>query len=389
MSDSNRIQLTYAKNTGAYGALPSSGGKVIRVASEGLVQATESVRSKEIRADRQVTDIVRTGISVAGPIAGELSYGAYDDFIQWALFHSGSAWSAEVTNGAVNLSIASNVITRASGSWVSDGFAKGRWVTLSGFSEGANNGVYGKITAITATTLTIGAVTLVDEGAGASKTVTQLAYVENGTALTEFALERQYADLSNEFAQYVGCGLNGLSLAVNAKGIIEATFDVIGKKEQSATSSMDSTPDAAPTNDVMNAVDHVTAVYEGGYAAGNILGVLGFTLQAGNNLRARDQIGTLGAISLGTGSFDVRGTLRAYFQDKTLFDKYLSWTKTSLSLLLKDGASNRYFLDVPSCRLGSGRRVAGGQNQDIIADLTFEAYRDSTEGVTHRWSRDP
>lgn len=388
MSDANRIDLAYEKES-SYGVLPTgNSAKLVRVASESVGQNTDSARSREIRSDRQVADIIRTGLGVGGQVTAELSYGTFDDWFQWGFAASGADWAATVSSGAITAAIASNVITRSSGSFVTDGFAVGKWVKMVSGWDSANNGLFGKITALTATTMTLGACTLTNEGSGSGKTVTQQAYIENGTTLTTFALERKYGDLSNEFAQFLGCGINGVSLAVNTKSIIEVTFDVFGKKEQSATSSMDSNGyTAAPSNDVMNAIDHVVAVYEGGYAGGNVLGATKFSAQLGNNLRQREQVGSLGAVSLGMGTFDVRGTLTAYFETKTLFDKYLNWTKTSLSILLKDAAGNRYFLDLPALRIGSGRRVAGGQNTDIIADLTIEGYRDSTEGITARLSR--
>ena len=106
-----------------------------------------------------------------------------------------------------------------------------------------------------------------------------------------------------------------------------------------------------------------------------------------NNLRARLQVGTLGAISIGAGKVAVTGQFTAYFNSKTLLDKYLAFTATSLSFVLEDGSANAYVIDFPQVRLTSASRNAAGENQDVMADVGFTAYRDSTEDVTVRITR--
>lgn len=108
-----------------------------------------------------------------------------------------------------------------------------------------------------------------------------------------------------------------------------------------------------------------------------------------NNLRARLQVGTLGAISLGKGTIGASGTLQAYFEDETVIDKYLNFTASSLALTYNDADSNKYVVEFPQVKYTDGARVAGGQNQDIIADMSFTAYRDATEGCTMRMVRFP
>lgn len=57
-----------------------------------------SEQSNEIRADRNVTDIIRTQSSVSGDINFELSYATYDDFIAAVLSSAGTA-PGTLTNG--------------------------------------------------------------------------------------------------------------------------------------------------------------------------------------------------------------------------------------------------------------------------------------------------
>lgn len=60
----------------------------LRNTGSSLQFTAESVQSQEIRADRNVTDIIRTQSSVSGNIDFELSYATYDSFIEGVLSSS-------------------------------------------------------------------------------------------------------------------------------------------------------------------------------------------------------------------------------------------------------------------------------------------------------------
>lgn len=78
--------------------------QVLRFVSEGIRLAKQTVVSDEIRADGNVTDIADVGRSVEGPIAGEFSYGTFDDL--FASLMRGS-WDEDVlVNGLEHKSFA-------------------------------------------------------------------------------------------------------------------------------------------------------------------------------------------------------------------------------------------------------------------------------------------
>ena len=90
----------------------------------------------------------------------------------------------------INISATSGtqLITRASGSWLTDGFLVGQQVDLAGFSNADNNNRF-VISALTATdmTLTSGATLLVTEASGAGKTVTAVTPAALYTAAMQTA----------------------------------------------------------------------------------------------------------------------------------------------------------------------------------------------------------
>jgi len=378
MSDSDRVQVSYSIPEVTFGVHPAGTLKDLRLTSESLKQETSVVTSAEIRSDRQVTYVARTDLKASGGINTEVSYAAYDDLLEDGLLSA--VWTTLITQTLTTFSMAvgDNSLNKTAGSFVTDGFLVNQWVKTSGFATAANNGFF-KISVVAALKLTLVGGTVATEAAGPSVTLVQGARIKNGTTLKTRAIERRYVDLTSEFVIYTGMAVEQIGLNVALDQVLTGSFEFMGVKEASATASSGVGYTAAPTNDVMNAVDNIVALLENNVSLAQ---VTAFSFQLKNNLRARTQIGTLGAISLGTGKIDVTGSLQAYFNTKVLFDKYLNFTNTRLGLVAKDTAGNAYVVDFPKVKITSGQRVAGGQNQDIIADLNFSAFMDATETLT-------
>jgi len=379
VSDSSRVQLAYVAES-EYGVQETGSNlQILRHTGETLKQDTGIQQSAEIRSDRQVADIARTGIGVSGQVNAEMTYGTYDDLLAAALMSAG--WSSEVEETEITYSMSDvdNSINDSASGFVTAGYQASQWVKISGFTESANNG-YFKIVSVAAGKMVLSGGTVVTEAAGDSVTVTMGPQIVNGTTKTSFNIEREYQDLSNELSLFLGCMINELGLNVALDSMITGNFGIIGKKEQSLTASGGSGYDAASTTEVMNCVDDILALFENQVAVDSTT----FSLSLNNNLRARNKLGELGAFDVGTGIVNVTGSLQAYFQSKTLFDKYLNFTATSLAIKLEDGAGNAYIIDLPNVNFTDGQRQAGGQNQDIIADLQWQAFLDATEGITIR-----
>lgn len=102
MVDSSQTRLAYITEV-TYGTTPATPAwNVLRYTGEGLKASRQNLTSNEIRADRNVSDLVQVGGSAAGPISGELSYGTYDEFFESLLQ---SAWSSNVLkNGSTRKS---------------------------------------------------------------------------------------------------------------------------------------------------------------------------------------------------------------------------------------------------------------------------------------------
>ena len=383
MTDSNRVTLGYYEES-AYGAAPTGSAYLpLRITSESLSQQTSTITSAELRADRQISDVVRSNLSVSGDTSWELSYNHTD--IMRRVLMSDSDWTgASTATGAIVVAAAGKTMTLSA---AFGSFVVGQWVKSSGFANAANNG-YFKIGAAAANVITLDTdVTLVDEtGSGAS--CKQGDQILNGTTSASYSIIRHYEDIANgtsgHEALYTGCMPDAMSLSVTTEAVVTGGFTWIGAKATSKATRTQ-TVTAANTKDVMNSIENVNSMMEGGDFTPTA--ITSFTLNLANNLRPRLQVGTLGAVSIGSGTVNVSGTFQRYYSSSAILDKYLNFTDTNLAIAFEDPDGNAFVFEVPKVVFTSAQRVAGGQNQDIIADVSWEAMMDDTELKTIRVSK--
>ena len=158
------------------------------------------------------------------------------------------------------------------------------------------------------------------------------------------------------------------------------SFSFIATKETSGTSDLATTTTPATTTQPWNGITNVVYVYDDL----TVLPITAFNMALNNNLRPRLQVGTLGAISIGSGTVDITGGCSGYFTDTTQMAKFLADTVTSISVVFKDAAGKYYVFDMPSVKFSAGRRVASGINTDVVQELSFTSFLDATELITLR-----
>lgn len=99
LATSNRTALRYVLES-TFGTTPATPAlSSVRYTSESINYNIKNIKSQEIRADRNTTDLIQTDADVSGDINVEMSYGSFDDFIEAALC---GTWTANVLkNGTV------------------------------------------------------------------------------------------------------------------------------------------------------------------------------------------------------------------------------------------------------------------------------------------------
>ena len=276
MSDSNQTGLYFTEEAGSWGTTPGVALAGLRFTGESLSYNIENIVSNEIRTDRQVTDLIQTGSENAGGFEFELSYSAFDDFMEGAL------WDDWTTDLGISLStVAGTAVTIGSSSGTGfatttasgfTGISAGDWIRVAGFTESGNNGFF-QVSAIAASLDEI----LVSPAAtaeAAGDTVTMSgSRIRNSTTEHSYTIERKHDDLSpDQYFSFAGMVCNQMRVSVQANSILTGSFDFLGKSCTQATASAGSGSFTdAPAYDVMNAVSNVGEIKEAGTTVASCL----------------------------------------------------------------------------------------------------------------------
>lgn len=165
MTDSNLVQLTRVTES-AWGTTPASPA-MTKVRNTGMTfkYAINNIRSEEIRADRLTPDLIQVGARVTGGFGIELSYGAFDEELEAAMF---STWQKMpvIENSASDTEITQVTDSSDTYSVASGGasFKAGHLVRASGFTNANNNQLF-RVASSTGTTVVGSGLTLTDEAA--------------------------------------------------------------------------------------------------------------------------------------------------------------------------------------------------------------------------------
>lgn len=200
----------------------------------------------------------------------------------------------------------------------------------------------------------------------------------NGTTLRFFTIAKDFMDVS-ESIRYDGVVFNSMDLRVERAGIPQLTFGTLLQAERDGTAVVTS-PTAATATEIIRAGESTVVVNEGGSP---LTDATSFRFNMNNNLRNRYVLGDLLTLQHGVGSLMVRGTIQRYFSDQSQLSDFRAGTVSDLELILEDSAGDGYKFDFHKIKyVGKPRVVAGGKDQDVLAELDWVALYDTVAGAT-------
>lgn len=206
--------------------------------------------------------------------------------------------------------------------------------------------------------------------------------LDGGTSKKSLSLEKKFEVGSpDEFLRFEGCRIGSLELNVQANSIITGSASIMGLSSSVATSEESgATYTDANTNDVMAAPDVASIT------VGSTSGTIYFTdlsWSLNNNVAAQNAVGSLNAVGIRYGLREITGSMTAYFDalSQQMYDDFVAGTEASLTYQMTDG-TNTYTVTFPRIKYQSGRVVAGGNNEDVFAEMAFQALYDSSEGTS-------
>lgn len=378
-------KVGYKKET-VWGSLAgASGAKYLRRVTANFNLNKETYESAEIRTDYQVADMRHGVRSAEGSLNGELSPNTYSDFMQSVLARN---FTAGVSVTGLSLTIAESgayyTLTRAAGSWLTDGVLVGNIIRLSGAGLNAantsNNLLVLSVTALALTVRVLSRVTLVAEGPIASVTAA-VAGKQTFAPLTghtddSYTIEEWYSDIAQSEV-YTGMKVGSMAVQLPATGLVTCDFSFMGKNlEQKGQVQYFTSPTASGTDGIFASVSG-SLVVNGVPVA--LITSLDFTVE--RSLEAANAVGSDFATDVFTGRIRVNGNFSTYFQDGTFRDYFDSEAKISLVVALTTGSdknSDAMSFVFPTVKLGSATKDDG--EMGIVQQHSFVALLNSATG---------
>ena len=377
LAQSDRELLSF-KPEAAFGTVAGTGNHyALRMNGEQLKYNIVTAKSQEIRSGRGVGDLIVVDGDAAGSIPAEFSYGEYDALIAAALATTPS--NVVGTNGvATGTGTFSATGLQYSAGAPFSACESGQWIGVSGAVNTGNNKLV-QITGIlgTGTGITVASGTFTAE-TGTTGVVARGARFKNASTKQSFSIERRNQDLTTAYECFRGMVVDKWSMQLRAGAVIGQGFDVMGKDAlpMSTGSALPGTRTSSLTNSIMNAVSHVSNIYEGGSLLTSTY-VRSASLAVSNGVEMLKAIGNLGAIEYRLGEFNVRLDAEFYLADATLYNKFINNTGSSFSFRVTDAAGNAYVFTLPNADYSTADRPNPGRNNSIILSTSLEGLEDS------------
>lgn len=372
--------VAYKKET-TFGELPlATGAQYIRRVTSNFNLTKETYQSEEIRQDYQIQDFRHGVRSVEGSISGELSAGAYSNFLASAVARD---WTAATPSSMGSVTIATvgstSTITRGTGSFLTDGIRVGSVIRLTGFAT-ANNNTNLLVVALTATVATV--VVLAGGLLTAETVATGGAYTAKGkmtyapsTGHTDdsYTIEEWYSDIA-ESEVTVGNKVNTVGIALPATGLTTIDFSFMGQDlKQTGTSQYFTTPTAQGTNGIFAAVNGALIV--NGVAVALITSV---NLNINRNMTSEAVVGSNIRPEIYEGRIVVDGDFSTLFQDRTFSNYFNDETEVSLVVALTESnLPDAGFMTFTLPRLKLSTDTKDDGEKGIVAQNSFQALKGS------------
>lgn len=207
-----------------------------------------------------------------------------------------------------------------------------------------------------------------------------------GNTLPSYTLEKGFTDISQYF-RFAGMKAGQMRLRIQPSGFVETSVSWLGKTATTASSALDSAPTEHADEPFALAAGTVT-LKEGGTTIA-IVTSLEITIDNAldGSVYAVASGGTRAAIP--AGKCRITGTLEAFFEDLSLYNKAANSTESSIEIVLQhgtgDGSAGNEKITITLPEILYSRRAPKVTSGDagVLVELPFQAhYTNATEGTS-------
>ena len=195
-----------------------------------------------------------------------------------------------------------------------------------------------------------------------------------------FSLETGFTDKGLYFLQN-GMRVGSFGLNVAAGELVNGTLAFMGKEtlvDDESVLGDTGTYDVLGTTatPILNATVNVGTIFKNGEELATALQSIELTGEAA--LREQRAVGSTFPAGIGTGRFNLTGTLTSYFETLEMYDHFLAHDTISLSFDFLDADKNVYYFTIPALKITTDPIAPGGIDQDVLEEMEFVALRDPT-----------
>ena len=323
--------------------LAEPSGATVAVAMEGLALTSRNVNlerdtleSERVSPDRQYHS-VRHGLNrVTGDLGYELALVAQDTAIRAVMF---SDWTTPVitTTGALTFTDPSSTdnlctLTRASGSWITDGIRAGDVIQIAGATPSSNNKFWLVIDVASGTALTLAnpANATVTGGSGGTASYPGRR-IDIGTTKRTYSMCRSFNDIA-KYQYFHQCVFNTMSMTLAPENPVGGSFEILGTSAEAMASVPMGTeqPSAEPGTEFFAAFDGY--MYEAGLLNA-VVTSLDFTLD--NQATLTGVVGSKFSPNVFEARASVEGTISAMFTGDGMYDRFFNESEVPISAYME------------------------------------------------------
>lgn len=343
----------------------------------------ESFESNTIRTDQQRQNASHGTRSVNKTVDQEFQIGGHTELLEGALRDAFEAGGTTGASTAIALNASTKKLTRATGSFVTDGFKVGDIVRATGFSNAGNNNKNFRLTAVSALEMTFASdawVTgLTTETAGATVTVSvpgkKLSVPTTGHTNDYFTIEEWNDDISQS-ERDVDCKVNSVAISIPANGNATINFGFLGRNASYATSQYFVSPTAAPDGAILAGPTGLLA-YDGVDSV--VLTSLDLTIDGGAEIKS--VVGSNISPDVFTGPVVVSGSMSALFEDAAILGDFDAESEAPLYVyLFADSSANSDFviIKLPNIKINSADKSADGTAISLASNFSAGILADGS-----------
>jgi len=202
--------------------------------------------------------------------------------------------------------------------------------------------------------------------------------LKNGVTPKSFAFEKTFeTGATDSYLRYTGLHVGSLSLDITARQILTGSITLLGMGHSTGTTALSGATYAdGNTNAVMSASADVGSLSLSGLSPTPTL--MSASIQVANNLRERIAVGSRGPVGIGAGRCVVTGSIEAYFETLALYNAFMDHDDVAIALTVGSVTSEKYTITLPKTKLSNGVVTTGGNDQDIMASMEFQALYDTS-----------